>query len=161
MAHTDAHHGTAEHPVPSIPVEGDGISYRGLVWFAVILTVTTIFCAGVVAAQFWWYERRESKREVQRAPLAGPITTPRLDPEGGRVDAGPRGPQPALLVDEPTALQKFRTDEERQLHSYDWLDKNGGIVRLPIDRAKELLLQRGLATRGTTPGTTKTEAKGK
>jgi hypothetical protein len=26
------------------PVEGDGISYRGIVWFVVILTLVTVTC---------------------------------------------------------------------------------------------------------------------
>ena len=28
----------------SAPVEGDGISYRGIVWFVVVLTATTLIC---------------------------------------------------------------------------------------------------------------------
>ncbi len=40
------------------------------------------------------------------------------------------------------------------MHSYGWVDQPAGVVRIPIDRAMELLAQRGLPTRpqaGTVP----------
>ena len=37
--------------------------------------------------------------------------------------------------------------EEQTLHSYGWVDQQAGVVRIPIDRAMELLAQRGLPTR--------------
>ena len=33
------------------------------------------------------------------------------------------------------------------MHSYGWVDQQAGVVRIPIDRAMELLAQRGLPTR--------------
>jgi hypothetical protein len=33
------------------------------------------------------------------------------------------------------------------LDNYGWVDKNAGIVRIPIDEAIRLTLQRGLPTR--------------
>jgi hypothetical protein len=151
MADTRAHNATAEAPVPSIPVEGDGINYRGLLWFGVILTITTVFCMGLVAGLFWLWSSREAGRDPARAPLAAPASQPKIT--DGRLDAGSTAPQPALLVTEPAVLQKFRTHEEDVLHHYGWVDRNAGTVRIPIDRAKELLLERGLPIRGATPAT--------
>jgi hypothetical protein len=34
------------------------------------------------------------------------------------------------------------------LTTYGWMDQNAGVVRLPIERAKELILERGLPVRG-------------
>jgi hypothetical protein len=33
------------------------------------------------------------------------------------------------------------------MQGYGWVDKEGGVTRIPIDRAMELMLQRGFATR--------------
>ena len=33
------------------------------------------------------------------------------------------------------------------LGSYGWVDSDGGVVRMPIDRAVELVLERGLPVR--------------
>ena len=38
-------------------------------------------------------------------------------------------------------LRTKREQDEERLHSYGWIDQDKGIVRLPIDRAMELLLQ--------------------
>lgn len=146
MADTSSHRATADAPVPTIPVEGDGINYRGLLWFGVILTITTLFCMGIVAGMFWWWERREAGRDPARAPLAAPASQPRIT--DGRLDAGSSAPQPALLITEPEVLHKFRTHEDDVLTKYGWVDRNAGTIRIPIDRAKELLLERGLPVRG-------------
>ena len=37
--------------------------------------------------------------------------------------------------------------QDAALRSYGWVDKNAGIVRIPIDEAIRLTLQRGLPTR--------------
>jgi hypothetical protein len=59
--------------------------------------------------------------------------------------------EPTLLVDEPLVLQQFRADEQERLHSYGWVNQEAQTVRLPIDRAKDLLLERGLPTRESGP----------
>ena len=55
-------------------------------------------------------------------------------------------PEPRLEDDERTELNNFRYAEEDKLNSYGWVDQNAGTVHIPIDRAIELLAQRGLAT---------------
>jgi hypothetical protein len=44
-------------------------------------------------------------------------------------------------------LQDVRKHEDERLTSYGWVDKNAGRVRIPIDRAMDLVLQRGLPFR--------------
>jgi hypothetical protein len=63
-------------------------------------------------------------------------------------------PQPRLETDERNEIYNFRLQEEQKLHSYGWVDQNAGVVRIPIDRAMELIAQRGLPTTpraGTVP----------
>jgi hypothetical protein len=38
-------------------------------------------------------------------------------------------------------------NEEKSLYSYGWVDEKAGIVRIPIERAMDLLVQRGLPVR--------------
>jgi len=66
-------------------------------------------------------------------------------------------PEPRLETDERNEIYNFRLQEEQKLHSYGWVDQNAGIVRIPIDRAMELIAQRGLPTTpqaGTVPPST-------
>jgi hypothetical protein len=65
---------------------------------------------------------------------------------------------PALLVDEPVNLKAFRETETQALHSYGWVNESAQTVRLTIDRAKELVLERGLPARAAPVGATAPEA---
>lgn len=57
---------------------------------------------------------------------------------------------PRLQVSPPLDLQQFRAREEEQLHTYGWVDRRAGVVRMPIERAMELVLQEGLRVRAGT-----------
>jgi hypothetical protein len=48
-------------------------------------------------------------------------------------------------------LQRFLAEERRAQQEYGWIDEGLGIVRLPIERAKELVLERGLPVRQQAP----------
>jgi hypothetical protein len=59
-------------------------------------------------------------------------------------------PAPRLEVQGQRDLNDFRAAEQKQLESYGWVNKDRGIVRIPIARAMEITAQRGLPS--TTPG---------
>jgi len=44
-------------------------------------------------------------------------------------------------------MKELRKSWDEQLKGYSWVDEHAGVVRIPIDEAKKLLLQRGLSTR--------------
>jgi hypothetical protein len=52
-----------------------------------------------------------------------------------------------LQVDAQNELREMRAAEDATLHSYGWVDKNAGIVRIPVDRAMEILAKKGLPAR--------------
>ncbi len=61
-------------------------------------------------------------------------------------------PEPRLQANAVEDLRQMRAVEDQVLNSYGWVDRKKGVVRIPIDRAIELLAQRGLpgrAGRGT------------
>jgi hypothetical protein len=41
-------------------------------------------------------------------------------------------------------MQDMLQAENAQLHSYGWIDRAAGMVRMPIDRAMEVVVQQGL-----------------
>jgi hypothetical protein len=53
-------------------------------------------------------------------------------------------PQPRLEVKPGVDLAELRAAEDADLNSYGWIDRNAETVRIPIDRAMQLILQRGL-----------------
>lgn len=54
-------------------------------------------------------------------------------------------PEPRLSVNPGKELAALRAEENKLLDSYEWVDRDKGIVRIPIDRAVEILAKRGLA----------------
>lgn len=109
--------------------------------------VKVSFLAYVVAGLFlimlagmgvsWWVESREAKEaRAQAVPLP---------PVAASLPAQP--PEPRLQVSPAADLAHIRAEEEALLNRYEWIDPKGGLVRIPIDRAMELVAARGLPTR--------------
>jgi hypothetical protein len=46
---------------------------------------------------------------------------------------------PLVITDEPGLLRKIRSEEEKTLHHYAWVDKGTGVVQVPIDKALEMV----------------------
>lgn len=63
--------------------------------------------------------------------------------------ASTRGPAPGplLQVHAPKDLQEMRAAEDARLNGYGWIDQNAGIVRIPVDRAIDLVAKKGLPVR--------------
>ncbi len=52
-------------------------------------------------------------------------------------------PAPRLQTEPFTDLDELRAEEQRMLTSYGWINEPGGIAHIPIDRAMDLLVDRG------------------
>ena len=55
---------------------------------------------------------------------------------------------PRLQISAPLDLKAFRQREETELTTSGWINRTSGIVRIPIEQAMELVLQKGLPVRG-------------
>ena len=54
---------------------------------------------------------------------------------------------PRLQIAPAEDLKLLRTREELELSTYGWINKTADVVRIPIDRAMDLALQRGFPVR--------------
>lgn len=69
---------------------------------------------------------------AQRAPRASILSTDRT-----------QVPPPPRLQSAPSVdLQMLRAQKQTLLESYGWVDRQAGIVHIPIDQAMELLAKR-------------------
>lgn len=58
-------------------------------------------------------------------------------------------PPPPKLEASPQAENQVSAERERELlGSYEWIDRDAGLVRIPVERALEIVLQEGLPSRG-------------
>ncbi len=53
---------------------------------------------------------------------------------------------PRLLVNQAQDMDQLRSAEDAALNHYQWVDRDRGIVRIPIDQAIRLLAGSGTAT---------------
>jgi hypothetical protein len=56
----------------------------------------------------------------------------------------PQPPAPMLQAHPQSDLARFRAAEDTTLHSAGWVDRDHGVIRIPLARAIQLLSQRGL-----------------
>jgi len=103
-----------------------------IAFFGIGLSVVLVI-AVVIASLIVHY------KTVQHARQDTPI--PRLARER---EATPGTP---LQVDAANELRRVRAAEQAVLKSYGWVDKDAGIVRIPVDRAMEILAKKGLPAR--------------
>ena len=52
-------------------------------------------------------------------------------------------PEPRLQRHAAQDMRDWRAGEERALHQYAWIDPDKGIVQIPVERAMDLIAQRG------------------
>jgi hypothetical protein len=74
-------------------------------------------------------------RHAEHAGKSVSINRPAPSPAGPTLQIAPRDD-----------LAAFREREDRILNNYGWIDRKAGVVHIPISRAMELLLERGLPT---------------
>jgi hypothetical protein len=104
----------------------------GIALFALALVIA-VALAVVVTSLLMHFRALQHAR--QEAPL------PRLAGEREAV------PEPRLQIDARNELRQMRATEEAALKNYGWVDKDAGIVRIPVDRAMEILAKKGLPAR--------------
>ena len=115
-----------------VSAEPDRVSVGPILKFAATLAVVSLVTMVLVWGLFRLLEART------RATEAGP--TP-VEAERPRTAEQKLPPEPRLEIDATASLTRLRVAENARLTSYGWVDKGAGIVRIPIDRAMELLVE--------------------
>ena len=84
----------------------------------------------VVFVSVWWifrfYWRIDASRDARRTLIQ---------------QAAPSPPEPRLQIDPEADLQRFREEQARALNSYGWSAPAEQRVRIPIDRAMQIVVQ--------------------
>jgi hypothetical protein len=80
--------------------------------------------------------------------------TPMGPPASPFEDVRELPPDLRLQSTAPLDLKRYRDDQEKILAGYGWVDPHAGIVRIPVERAMDLLLQKGYPVRGSSPAKT-------
>jgi hypothetical protein len=68
-------------------------------------------------------------------------------PPPPQIDTSQLPPEPRLQASPAVDLVRVQATATAQLNSYGWVDRQAGIVHIPIDQAMDLIVQRGLPAR--------------
>lgn len=74
---------------------------------------------------------------VAREERLGPPPNPLVASAGRQLPSGPR-----LQVNPWRDITAFRAAERELLTTYGWIDRQRGVVRIPIDRAMDIVAER-------------------
>ena len=107
------------------------VGYKFGLWLAVAMVMSF----GIVYGVFYFFEGREKTANAlaQQYPLA--------------VGTHREPPAPNLQRQPFKDAYMLHQAENEKLASYGWVDKDGGVARIPIDRAMEVMLQKGFPAR--------------
>jgi hypothetical protein len=122
-AHAPSHH------------EESDVDIRGILIFAAGLVAVAIVIGFIVWGLFAYFNAREDT-------AGGAPAFPLAVSQEHRVP-----PEPRLQTNPREDLRELRDAEQETLTTYGWVDRNAGIVRIPIDEAIALTIQRGLPSR--------------
>jgi hypothetical protein len=138
---------SSQHPHPhgelvneNVHHEARDINIRAIITFVVVLTVVAL---GIHVAMYGLFKLLDTI-EDRSQPAVSPIARPAAQMTTTQVTGFP---SPSLQQTPWDDLKKLRAEETAYLHGYGWVDQGAGIGRIPIDRAKALLLERGLPVR--------------
>ena len=72
---------------------------------------------------------------------------PKDEPISGMANPNRMPPEPRLQAHPADEIQVLRQHEEDVLNHYGWVDQKAGVVRIPVDKAIDIMAQRGFPTK--------------
>jgi hypothetical protein len=126
---------------PDAAYDRSDLGASGIISFLIGLAITIIFIHFIAWGFIRTYAHFEPKAMVRSSAIIEPQPAP---PQG---DPVARFPAPQLQPDPVADLNKYREAVEQQLNSSGWLDQNNGVAHIPVERAIDIVAQRGLPMR--------------
>ncbi|MGA9544137.1 MAG: hypothetical protein WBQ85_11235 [Candidatus Sulfotelmatobacter sp.] len=125
--------------------ERQDLQPRGILYFLLGLVMFLLLSALGIRGVYAFLDHREKALQPPMNPLVTNVPT-----DTRHIPAGyPQSvfPNPKLEENERGQLNGILLQEENTLYSYGWIDEKTGTVRIPIERAMDLIAQRGLPVR--------------
>jgi len=162
--------GQTGHSGHDTEFEHEDLGTRGVFGFMIGLAITGLIIYFIIIGMYSFLDKFERSQMATASPLAPSteVTSRHIDFDPGHGDYVEKkfkdNGAPMLENDERTQLRKYVMDQENQLNSYGWVDEKAGVAHIPIDRAMDLIKERGLPVYpqgGEKANTTAAESAGK
>jgi hypothetical protein len=127
-------HDAGAAPAAVVHHETSDANVNGIFAFGAALVIAGAIILFLVWLLFGYFSSRQAASGGREFPLAAEQQN-RLPPE------------PRLQTNPKQDLIDLRAGEDAILNTYGWVDKTGGVVRIPISEAMKLTVERGLPRR--------------
>ena len=116
---------------PTVAHERTDADTRAITQFGIALVLVLVLSQ----LGLWWLFNSFTRRESKLSPPVTALV---------RAQAPTAPPEPRLQDNPQADMRTMREKEESILNHYGWVDPNRGVVRIPIDRALDLVAEHGL-----------------
>ena len=137
MAHK---HAADDGQSESKAYETRDVKIRPLAVFLAGLTIVGIFVYLVIFVLLRLFSAEAARQDVQVAPSS--VSRPASAPGEERLP-----PEPRIQANPAADMRMLREQEDAVLGSYGWVDRQAGVVRIPVDQAMKLVVEQGLPVR--------------
>jgi hypothetical protein len=123
---------TEKTPFPKYdgrPYETQDVELKPVIKFAVIMAAVVIASFLVSIPIYWWIEPERAPTIHSERPEAMQRVLP---------------PEPRVQANPVKDWEEFAKQEEAKVKTYKWVDMNTGKAQIPVERAKEIALEKGL-----------------
>jgi hypothetical protein len=108
----------------------DKVNIPTILIFGVALVVVCAVVFVVLAIVMGFFERLDKTRDAQISPMMS--------------DVSGLYPEPRLQASPPRDMSKYAAEVRAKQDSYGWVDPKAKIARIPISRAIDLSLEKGI-----------------
>ncbi len=115
---------------PGVSYEPSQADLRVVLGFLLALGLASVMVLLVLWGMFGYFRGKSAER--------GPLPNPRM------YTSAPSVPQPRLQPNPVADYNLYHLSDQETLNSYGWVDQKAGIARIPINKAMDLLVERGL-----------------
>jgi len=116
---------------PTVAHERTDADTRAITQFGIALVLVVMLSQ----LALWWLFNSFTRLESKLNPPVTALV---------RAQAPTEPPEPRLQASPQADMRMMREKEDTILNHYGWVDPNHGVVRIPVDRALDLVAERGL-----------------
>ncbi|MGD0415770.1 MAG: hypothetical protein ABSA80_10490 [Terriglobales bacterium] len=160
MSDEMTNHGHSGHETE---YEHEDLGTRSAFAFMIGLAIVGVVIYFIIVGMYSFLDKYERSQMATASPLVtskGAISrvVTQADMDKAFNDNG----APMLETDERGQFRDFLINQENQLNSYGWVDEKDGVAHIPIERAMQLTVQRGLPVypQGSADASTTAASKG-
>jgi hypothetical protein len=120
---------------PPAPPSGDE-NVRAILRFGFWMIVAAVIIYASLWGMFQYFD--------WQAAASDPVQNPLLAGERPPANPAARFPQPQLQSNAAADQGKTRAREDELLNTYGWVDRQAGVVHLPVGRAMQMIAEHGV-----------------